>query len=130
MVNEIALQFLKDLIFFTVLFLISTLIHELGHIIHHKYVLKKWPAFGITKYLFFYVVIDGEMTLGQRMINILIAIFVGLVFVISIGNFLLCAAYIVACMFDVKVFIELWKLSDRYGYHRTMIEVIECDKDR
>lgn len=130
MVNEIALQFLKDLGFFTVLFLISTLIHELGHIIHHRVVLKKWPAFGVTKFLFFYVVIDGEMTLAQRMINILIAIFVGLIFVISIGSFLLGAAYIVACMFDVKVFIELWKLSDRYGYHCSMIQIIEFDKDR
>jgi hypothetical protein len=133
MVSEKIVEFLHFFIpavlTYALLFIVAIILHEASHAIHHRIVLKRWPKFGFTKRLeLVYVLIEGQMTIYQMMMNIVIAVFVGAVFVSWFENWVLWFTYIFACSYDVNTFIKLWRRGNRYGYHRTMDEVIEFEK--
>lgn len=113
----IGVTMLSEVVHSLIIFLFACFLHELGHILHHRWDAGYYPK---IKFNFFGVYLDSDWyrndaTIHAKMANIVIAYFVGVSAFFFLFDKTALGAYVISSMFDFFVYLALFYYSIKRG---------------
>ncbi len=99
------------------IFLGSCILHELVHYFHYRLTTGKKAKLKLTL-LGMHTEIKGDIIIMQKIINIILAFFIGLIPLLFVGSWLIIVAYIIATGVDFIILFALIYLGIVYGFDK------------
>ena len=105
-----------------VVFLLACAIHEAAHIFHYRYIKREYPKVTYNLLGVFPQITD-QLTIIDKLVNILLAITIGLIPIMIYGEPFLYLVYGVTLLIDIFLVVCLIISGIKYGFRSELSQI-------